>query len=343
MRAEDRGISIQAWEFCRAMQPERVLVVEMGALARGFPVHLERYPGATVVAYEGGRLPEDAVREWLTGLDVVFGVETLYDWAIPRWASEAGCATVVQANPEFFRTPAELSSVPTKWWVPTPWRLSFLPDVQVVPVPVADDRFEFRPSKPADDGVLRVLHVAGHAAMADRNGTGLVLESLRRLQPPTRVRIVTQDERLRVGRVRAGVDVEVVTGGMENYWELYGDADVLVMPRRYGGLCLPVQEAMAAGLGVVMSDTEPQSSIWPALCVRSATGMPRLQCPGGRLALTNARPEAIADAINTLAAFPVQLQALQQASVAWAETHRWSVLAPLYEAELQAAVSAFAR
>lgn len=344
VRGEDRGLGVQSWEFCRAMRPERTLLVDMGELARGFPVHRDRYPGTTVVRYEGGELPEQAVREWLDGLDVVFAVETMYDWRLPGWAAEAGVATVVQANPEFFRDPAELASVPTRWWAPTPWRLPFMPEgTRVVPVPVADDRFAFRAPERAADGVLRVLHVAGHAAMADRNGTGLVLEALRRLRPPVRIRIVTQDPRLRPGRVRSGVDLEVIAGGVADYWRLYDDADVLLMPRRYGGLCLPAQEAMAAGLGVVMSDCEPQRSIWPAELVRSATGAPRLRCPGGRLALTNARPEAIAETLNALGDNPERVAALQAASLAWAEANRWSALRPLYEAELASACLALAR
>lgn len=343
-RAEDRGISIQTWEFCRAMRPDRVLVVDMGALARGFPMYLDRYPGATVVPYEGGQLDEDTVRDWLAGLDVVFAVETFYCWDLPRWADEAGVATVVQANPEFFRPPEELPSRPTRWWVPTPWRLRHLPEgTRVVPVPVADDRFAFEAPERAEGDPLRVLHVAGHAAMADRNGTGLFVEAVRRIQPPTVVRIVTQDERLRVGRVRAGVEVEIVTGGVADYWRLYDDADVIVQPRRYGGLHLPAQEAMAAGLGLVMSDTEPQRSTWPALLVRSATGVPRLQCPGGRLALTNARPEAIAQAVNELAWYPERVIDLQARAVEWAEANRWSVLRPLYEAELAEACEALVR
>ncbi len=149
------------------------------------------------------------------------------------------------------------------------------------------------------------------------------------------VRIITQDERLRPGRARCSVPVEVVTGGVPNYWDLYADADVLVLPRRYGGLCLPAQEATASGLALIMSDAEPQRSIWPAECVRSATGMPRLACPGGRLALTNARPEAIADAINRLAVDRERLVEMQRASLAWAEAHRWSALRGLYERELE--------
>lgn len=339
VRGQDRGIAIQAGEFCRAMQPERTLLVDMGELARGFPVFPERHPGATVVRYEHGQLPEQAVREWLDGLDVVFAVETLYDWRIPAWAAEVGCATVVQSNPEFMRPVDELPSVPTRWWNPTPWRQSFMPPgTKVVPVPVADDRHTFVIPEPTD--TLRVLHVAGHVAMADRNGTMLVVEAIRRMRGPVSVRIISQDDKLRLPRLRSPVPVEVVTGGVENYWDLYADADVIVQPRKYGGLHLPGQEAMANGLALVMSDTEPQRSIWPMVPIRSATGIPRLQCPGGRLALTNARPESIAQIVNELAVDRGRLVEQQERSLAWAEANRWSVLRPLYETELAEAVAA---
>lgn len=332
VRAEDRGIGIQSWEFCRAMHPERVLVIDMGELAGGFPPHLDRYPGATVVHYDRGQLPEGQVREWLRGLDVVFTVETFYDWRLPRWADEAGAATVVQLNPEFMRPVEELPSVPTRWWAPTTWRLEHLPpETRVVPVPVADDRFPFRPPERA--GQLRVLHVAGHRAMADRNGTQVVLQATPRLAN-MHLTIISQDPgRLGAPRGRGTLRVSVRTGGVTDYWQLYAGQDVLVLPRRYGGLCLPVQEAMAAGLAVVMSDAEPQRSTWPVLTVPSAMGPPKHRCPGGRLALANARPDQLSSALNRLGRDPEALVKLQEASVAWAKANRWSALRPLYEQE----------
>lgn len=333
-RADDRGIGIQTWELCRALRPAKVLVVDMGELARGFPMHLDRYPGATIVRWDGA-MDEYAMRRWLRGLDVVFAVETLYDWRIASWAREMGVATVVQANPEFTRPVDEYEHLPSRWWAPTTWRLGHMPPgTRVVPVPVADDRFRFTPAPGAD--VLRVLHVAGHGAMADRNGTHLLGQALRYVRSRMHVRIVTQDDRLRLGRVRPTIDLEVVTGGVADYWRLYDDADVLVLPRRYGGLCLPVQEAMAAGLAVVMSDTEPQRSTWPVSLVRSATGAPKLRCPAGRIAQTNARPEAIASELDALAVDRGRLERMKDASVMWARANRWSTLAPLYEAEFAA-------
>lgn len=339
LRAEDRGISIQAWDYARYMQPDRILVVDMGELARGFPIHRDRYPDATYATFEPPSLPEGQLREWFRGLDVCFGVETLYGPDVARWAAEEGCATVIQPNPEF--TAPDVSPWVTRWWAPTPWRLSHLPaGTKVVPVPVPDDRFPF--AVPEWTGTLRVLHVAGHAAAADRNGTNIVMEAVRLLRGPISVRIISQDEKVRLPRMRCSVPVEVVTGGVANHWDLYANADVIVQPRRYGGLHLPAQEAMASGLALVMSDTEPQRSIWPGVWVRSVTGPPRLQCPGGRLPLTTARPESIASVLNAWALDPEALRRQQEASLEWAERHRWSVMRSTYEAELREAADSFA-
>lgn len=331
-RGEDRGLGIQSWEFARAMQPERVLLIDMGELARGFPCHADRYPGATVVHYEAGQLPEGQVREWLDGLDVVFSAETLYDWRLAGWAEEVGCASVVQLNPEFMRPVEELPSRPTAWWAPTPWRLEFLPpETRVVPVPVAGDRFALKP--PERDGPIRLLHVVGHRAAADRNGTAILLQALTRARGPLRAVLTSQDARLPACRARRGVEVSAHVGSVRDYWHLYEGFDLMVLPRRYGGLCLPVQEAMAAGLAVVMSDAEPQRSTWPVTVIRSAAGSP-IRCPAGRLPLVHTEPRALAQELDRLAGGPEALRTAQEASVGWARANTWDALRPLYEAEL---------
>lgn len=331
-RGEDRGLGIQTWEFARAMAPERTMLVDMGELARGFPVHHDRYPGATVVHYDAGQLPEGQVREWLEGLDVVFSAETFYDWRLCRWAEEAGAATVCQLNPEFLRPVAELPALPTRWWAPTSWRLDALPvGTEVVPVPVADDRFPFE--IPERDGRLRVLHVVGHRAAADRNGTAVVLQAVARARGPMSVLLTTQDARVPLGRPSPGVTVDSRSGGLRDYWRLYEGFDVLLLPRRYGGLCLPVQEAMASGLAVVMSDTEPQRSTWPIRPVR--TGLKSIiRTPAGRVPLALVDPRSLARELDHLANNPDDLLREQERALEWAEAHRWSVLRPHYEARL---------
>lgn len=45
--------------------------------------------------------------------------------------------------------------------------------------------------------------------------------------------------------------------------ELYRWYDAMILPRRYAGACLPMNEALAAGLPVIMTDTDPNNKILP--------------------------------------------------------------------------------
>ena len=328
-------LGIMTWEFARALQPDRVLVVrEPGAEAKGFTPHLDRYPGASVAPFHGGQLNEAFVREWLAGLDVVYSAETFYDWHMVTWAREAGAATVLHVMPEFWHP--HLPPV-TATWIPTPWRAQHIPHARLVPVPVAADRFPLAPPEPADR--LRVLHVAGHRAAHDRNGTQQLLQALRLVRQPMTVRMTTQDPSMPRSRVLGrSVDLDIATGGRGDYWGLYGAQDVLVLPRRYGGLSLPVQEAMAAGLAVVMPDVSP-NDWWPTLRV-AALNRGVIETAAGPIPLAAAQPRAIAQALDELAADRHRLIVAQAGSVAWARDHSWDALSGLYRAELDAAAAA---
>lgn len=333
-RGEDRGLGIQTWEFYRHVRPERTLLVDMGQLARGFPSHPDRYPDATVVPFDGGQLPEPKVREWLDGLDVVFTAETFYDWHLVDWARDAGVATVCQLNPEFYRHATEQLSHPSAWWAPTPWRLDTLPErTRLVPVPVATDRFAA--SRPNPTTRLRVLHVAGHRAAGDRNGTTQLAQALRLVREPMTVRMLTQDPRLPALRTPPWVDLGIEAGGRGDYWDLYDDADVLVLPRRYGGLCLPVQEAMAAGLAVVMPDVSP-NDWWPTIRV-PATSRGELNTPTGPVPLYAASPPRLAAKLDHLATSPSAVRVAQSKARTWAARNSWTQLLPRYIAELERA------
>lgn len=47
-----------------------------------------------------------------------------------------------------------------------------------------------------------------------------------------------------------------------NYYDNY-DGGVLVLPRKYGGLCLPINEAIASGMPVIATDISPNNTWLP--------------------------------------------------------------------------------
>lgn len=317
-RGEDRGLGIQSWEWARHMRPDRVLLVDPGELGRGFEIHHDRYPGATVAAWDGRHFADaTAVRQWLHGVDVVYTAETFYDERLPGWCRHQGVRLVVHVNPEFWKWPG----LDATTWAPTAWRLGHLPEgTEVVPVPVPLDRWP-RPAPLRSNDEAVFVHVVGHRAAGDRNGTTLLLAAVQRLSVPFRLRLLTQDARLPVPRVQSCVHVERHLGGLEDYWRCYEDADVLVLPRRYGGLCLPANEAAGAGLAIVMPDCSPNGR-WPITPVRT-TGHVTLQTPGGTVASHTTDDRDLVAVLTRLAQNEQVRHNAQARARAWAEVMAW--------------------
>lgn len=343
-RADDRGLGIQTLEVARHLRPERVLVVSM-------PPDQQRHVREDVDRYIALDVPVTVVPpsslgdrslmgSWLRGLDVVYSAETFYDWAFCDIARECGVRTVLHANPEFwpFERHPELPR-PDVVWLPTTWlRGKLSVETRVVPMPCPIDRWP-EPVRNDDPGTLRVLHINGHDAMADRNGTRILLRALRRVTQPMHVSVTTQTKRLPHPRVPSHVSYEAVLGNVANYWDLYRGFDVLVLPRRYGGLCLPAIEAQGAGLAVVMSDAEPNRRSWhQAIVVPGEEATTALPTTLGPIWPFDTNPRSLATTLDKLALAPTWRRRVQEASRSWAEQHSWEQLAPLWEDELRLAV-----
>jgi glycosyltransferase involved in cell wall biosynthesis len=109
---------------------------------------------------------------------------------------------------------------------------------------------------------------------------------------------------------------------VKDYWDLYRGFDVLVMPRRYGGLCLPAIEAGGAGLGIVMLDCPPNYDypVMPVKCHRAVD----IDMKIGMVETYTADPSALAAALDHLADNPAEVAELQRMSRTYAQDMSWS-------------------
>lgn len=182
-----------------------------------------------------------------------------------------------------------------------------------------------------------MLHIAGTRAAHDRNGTNTLMMALRHVTQPMHVTMTTQTGTL---PTPAGHGRHVTTDRIFNtpgeYWELYAGHDVLVLPRKYGGLCLPAQEAAAAELALVMPAVSPNHTFPALLC--SATPAGQWAAPCGPLALHQADPRSLAVQLDTLARPGNEvLGVLRHGAAQWALSLSWDEWAPKYAALLETA------
>lgn len=320
----DRGLGIQTLAMYNNLHPDATLIIDVPT--SGFPGRIENYGNETwkvTLNAEGPGLPEDVVRDWWTGLDVVVTVETFYDWRLIEWAKADGVRTVVHCNPEFWM---KTNPQPDVWWYPTPWRIDKLPPGVLLPVPV-----EERPvtALPADEGAFKIMHVAGNA-MEDRNGTHTVINAMRQIRHGIDLTLYHQ-----TAIPRAQHPAISVIKNVPDRWDMYADHHALVLPRRYGGLCLPVQEAMACGLAVFMTDCSPNLN-WPVVPLSSDLSK-TVRMQTGPVETYEASPPLLANLLKHYANNRKGLAEHQAHSRCWANLNRWSVLKEMYYAELDLA------
>lgn len=352
-RADRGGLAAQTLDVARHLQPARILVVDLGPAGRG-PTEIDKVTGAYQLAEvmvsvtdERCHPTEDEVTRFVAGLDVVWSAETLYHPETARIAADAGCATVLHCNPELVRRD---HVPPTAMWLPTSWEAHRVPEAKVVPHPVDTERF--RP-RAAPERVEELFHLPA-PAMLDRNGTDLVLPGLRDFPHPARLTIHgdPRPPRRRRGtwrhppRVR-NVTIEIAAETSDNADLWNRPIDLFLLPRRYGGLSLPLAEAAAQALPIVTLDLEPQNAWCHPAGLIPPIPQRRRAFPGsfdgkggviagGEFAIHKASPQVLSKRLAALADDAGTLREMSDASRRWAEANSWLALKPLWLRELEA-------
>lgn len=335
-RCEDRGLGNLTREFYEHMSPDRVLLVLPHS---DLDKHVMWYPGATWCELDvktkgnvGSHfVDENLVREWLHGLDIVYTAETFYDWRITEWAREQAVRTVCHAMPEYFRI--ERAPMVDQWWNPTTYRQAHMPrKTHVVPVPIATDRFGLITSEP--EVPLRWLHPAGARAAKDRNGTVTLMRALKLVKEQHDVTIRSQeyfDWGVTVGR---NVRLTQHHDSVEDYATIYENTDAVIIPRKYGGLCLPAHESMAAGCALVMTDTRPNNE-WPIVPIPVEMEGGVMGMYDNKIPLAVAQPGAIAEVMDFMATNLDTVRLKRAQSFQYASSFSWERLKPTIVRELE--------
>lgn len=258
-RMDNTGLGNQTYDFYKYMKPSKTLVIDMSQLNPGFKQYPERYEGN--VRFNKGFLTKESI-EWLTDVDLIFTCEIpySYNYELFKIAREKGVKTVLQYNYEFFDYFNNKSlPEPDLFLAPSKWHYDDIKyeNKAFLPVPVDTEVLKYKERKGKT-----FLHISGRVLLEDRNGTNIFLQAIKYVKDPE-ARFILYTQHNLEGLQETDPRLEIRTLDVDNYWDLYREGDFWVLPRKFGGLCLQLNEAMASGLIPIMTFASPQNEFLP--------------------------------------------------------------------------------
>lgn len=318
-RADEGGLGSQTWEMGNHCHPSRVLVVDVRPGRGRF--RPERYLGiAPEVRVEPNPPSNDAMRWLCMGVSSVYAAECYYNDRLPEIAAELGVRLVVHANPELWRE--SYRGRTTTVVTPTSWEAHRIPGSVVMPMPVDRARLPFQLR---DQPARRFLFPVAEA-FQDRHGWADLAKALRHVRHDITLVLAPSPRHHARGGRHLRVTIETVPP-RDNYWE-YPDADALILPRRYGGLSLPIQECASLGMPVITLDLPPYAEKLWTTCRVPVANHYDWPMKGGVFPVARCQPRYLAHVIDLLADDPHTMSAASQASDELAESLCWDRWAP---------------
>lgn len=252
-------------EFARHLRPHKILLLKNDVNV-GFP---ERYKDFNTRIYQG-----DADIEWLLeDIDVFLTIETPYRWDIVKRCREKKIKTVLYTMCEM--TPEKMPYGFDLYMCPSPLDMQLMPEPRVaVDVPLAMDRLNWKRRTFA----THFVHSASHGGVAGRKGTKVLIDALPFVKDPyIKFTIYTWKPIPHPGDPR----LEIKHVNFKNYWQIWREGDVLVYPQGANGICLPIIEAWASGLGVITTDIYPFNEYMPQEMLFEHGGLQKRRLGGG--------------------------------------------------------------
>lgn len=349
-RADNTGLGIQTWEFYRHMKPYRTMVVDISRFNNN-KQYPERYEGVQKDMFIKGFPTVEDIELFLDDLDVVFVAESAYVPVFYHMARARGVKTAVQYNYEFmdwlispsFPRP-DMFIAPSKWNYAKVQQYCDINHVKHVYLhcPVDREKLPYRERT----SVRKFLHIAGRAAAHDRNGTETVIRASRLLKTGAELKVHFQGEQGLGHQATHPYDyyknlaqdigddknLTVTKQEYDNYEDIYAEGDVLLLPRRYGGNCLPMNEALSTGMPVLMPNISPNNEFLPEAWLMPAEKISQFT-PRTFIDIYDVAPEALAAAIDSA----YNNFTADQFNVAnyLADTISWETMAPKYRDALE--------
>jgi hypothetical protein len=284
VRADNTGLGNQTYELTQMLNPHKIMIIDF-TFYNGNQQYFEWYAERDYTICRGVPTDEE-MNDFLDDIDVLLSCETFYNDNTPTLAREKGIKTFLQYNYELFgnlkpgKTPlADVLLSPSPWMIDrVQKKFSHQVSVLHLPPPTRPELFENALQTNLSKDHNRILHIAGKAAANDRNGTNSVIEMMKYSKEDFELVIKSQTP-INTKNMDSRITVEV--DNVKDRQDMYTGFDAMILPRRYAGLSLPMNEALLSGLPVFMTDISPNNMILPKewLTVSEELGVMRLAAP----------------------------------------------------------------
>lgn len=266
-RSDNTGLGNQTMELVKMLNPDKILLIN-SQFFNNNKQHPEWYKDYNVIETRKGMPRTNEVLSFLENIDVVISCETFYHLELVDLAKQKGIKTILQYNYELFGHLAHPEwTLPDVLLAPSIWNLDIIVQkfgskTQVMHLPPPTDHTLFNQAKKINlsKDHKRILHIAGKKAAKDRNGTESILKMIKYskedyelvIKSQTPLNLICKDSR-----------VKIEIDNPDNRQDMYSGFDAMVLPRRYAGLCLPMNEALMSALPVFMTNISPNNAILP--------------------------------------------------------------------------------
>lgn len=266
-RCDNTGLGNQTLELTKMLNPDRIMLIDSSSFHTGHQQHFEWYQGRSYSIVKG--IPEkNQIVKFIQGLDVILSCETFYSKHFVQIAKYKKIKTVLQYNFEFLQyLQTQEKFLPDMLLAPTMWNIDvikekFQNECKIDFLPPPTDHTVFEKNKKVNfENHNRLLHIGGKAAAHDRNGTKIVLEMMKYAK--SNFELVVRSQTPIDFDLHNDERIEVLISNKKNREELYSGFDAMVLPRKYGGLCLPMNEALLSGIPTFMPDISPNDYFLP--------------------------------------------------------------------------------
>jgi glycosyltransferase involved in cell wall biosynthesis len=323
-RADKTGLGYQTKSYYKFLQPSKTIVIDLsiinGAIQEDWYPHAEKILG----------IPTDDQLDFiLQDTDVLLTAETCYNLNLYKRARELGVKTVCVENPEFYdHIIYPEYEMPDLIILPSTWQLDYIKShaesrgTKVIQIhhPVDREEFPFR-----QRNTNFVIHVGGKMTAFDRNGTWDFLSAC------SDGIVTTQSDDMAYQLRHQFRHANIYTDITEPQ-QIYNMADILVLPRKYGGNCLPLNEALSTGMPVIMPDISPNNDILPKEWLVPAHYIDYFE-PRGKVDIYQTDRQMLMEKIQWMKT--QDISTLSKKANEIAETISWNTLYPKYKEALE--------